>query len=52
MNSAAALDLFADRGIPSIPTPQLALIEPHLNARGAQSIAKLLRGLRILRSIA
>ena len=46
------LDLLADRGIPRVPAPQLAAVEPHLYARFAQRLAQLLRRRRILRRVA
>jgi hypothetical protein len=42
------LDLFADGLIPSIPAPQLALVEPNFNAGAAKDLANLLRSLSIL----
>src|SRR5579871_3245005 len=44
----AALDLLADRLVPGVPAPQLALVEPNLDAGRTQCGANLLRGLRIL----
>jgi hypothetical protein len=34
--------------IPGVPAPQLGLIEKHLDAFGAQRIAQVLRGFRVL----
>ena len=42
------LDLLADRGVPGVPAPQFALIEPNLDSRGAQCLANSLCGRRIL----
>ena len=45
----AVIDLLADLLIPGVPAPQLALIEPHLDASGPQRIAKSPYGLGVLR---
>jgi hypothetical protein len=44
----AVADLMADRLIPRVPAPQLALIEKDLDAGGAQRLANLLGRLRVL----
>jgi hypothetical protein len=33
----AGLDLLADRGVPGVPTPQLALVEPNLDSGGSSA---------------
>ena len=48
----ALADLLADRSVPDIPAAKLALIEPNLDAGRTQSLANLLRSLRILRGVA
>jgi hypothetical protein len=48
----AALYLAANRHIPGISPAQLALIEPHLDARGAQRVAQLLRSFGVLGGVA
>jgi hypothetical protein len=35
----AGLDLLADRGVPCVPAPQLALVEPNLDSGGSQGLA-------------
>ena len=45
---SAGLDLPADRGVPSVPSPQLALVEPDLDAGRAQTLANPLGSLGIL----
>jgi hypothetical protein len=44
----AVADLVADLLIPHIPAPQLALVEPDLDARSAKCLANLLGGVGIL----
>jgi hypothetical protein len=44
----AGLDLLADRPVPGVPAPQLALVEPDLDAGGSQCLTNPLGGLRIL----
>ena len=44
----AGLDLLADRLVPGVPAPQLALVEPNLDPGGSQCLANLLGSLRIL----
>jgi hypothetical protein len=44
--------LAADRRVPRIATAKLALIEPDLDACGAQRVAQVLGDLRVLRSVA
>ena len=44
--------LLADLVIPRIPAPQFALVEPDLDASGAQCIANTPSGLDVLRGIA
>jgi hypothetical protein len=48
----AVLDLLADRVVPGIPAPKLALVEPNFDAGRAQRLANLLSGLRVLRGVA
>ena len=48
----AGLDLLADRGIPGVPAPQLALVEPNLDSGGSQCLANPLGSLRVLGSVA
>ena len=48
----AGLDLLADRLVPGIPAAQLALVEPDLDAGGAERLANPLRSLCILRGVA
>jgi hypothetical protein len=48
----AGLDLLADHGIPGVATPKLALVEPHLDAGGAQRRADALCGIGVFRRIA
>ena len=43
-----ALDLPADQRIPGIASAKLALVEPHLDPRGTQRIAQLLRRVGVL----
>jgi len=49
---SAVVNLLADLAVPGIPTPQLALIEPNLDAAGPKRFANALRRLGILRRIA
>jgi hypothetical protein len=35
----AGLDLLADRGVPGVPAPQLALVEPNLDSGDSQGLA-------------
>lgn len=44
----AVVDLAPDLLIPGVSTPQLALVEPNLDAGRTQCLTNLLRGLRIL----
>jgi hypothetical protein len=46
------LDLPSDQRIPGIAAAKLALVESHLDARGAKGIAQVLCGSRVLRCIA
>jgi hypothetical protein len=46
------LDLLADRVVPGVPAPQLALIEPDLDAGGTERFSNTLRRLYILRGVA
>jgi hypothetical protein len=48
----AVLDLAADRLIPRIPSPKLALVEPDLNATHTQRVADALGDLGVLGGIA
>ena len=48
----AMTDLITDEMIPSVATPKFALIEKDFDARCAQRLANLLRGLRILGGVA
>ena len=48
----AGLDLLADRLVPRIPAPKLALVEPDFDASGAQRLANPLGRLRVLRGVA
>jgi hypothetical protein len=45
---ATVLDLPADRLVPGVSAPQLALVEPNLDPGGSQCIANLLSSIRIL----
>jgi hypothetical protein len=45
---SARFDLLANRLIPSIPTPKLALVEPDFNPRSAECFANPLGSLSIL----
>ena len=45
-------DLLANRLIPDVPTPQLASVEPDLDASSAKGLANSLGGLLILRGVA
>ncbi len=49
---SAGPDLLADRLVPRIPAPQLALVEPDLDAGGSQCLGNPLGRLRILRGVA
>ena len=49
---SASLNLLADHLIPGITAPQLALVEPDLDAGRAQCLANPLRRLRVLRGVA
>src|SRR6202042_1272035 len=49
---STALDLFADRRIPGLPTPQFALVEPDLESCLPQGSANALCSLGILRCVA
>ena len=51
-NTQARLDLLADRDVPRIATPQLALVEPDLDAGCPERLADAPRRLRILRGVA
>jgi hypothetical protein len=48
----AGLDLLADRLIPGVPAPQLALVEPDFDARRPEGFADTAGRLRVLRGIA
>src|SRR3974390_3379783 len=48
----AGLDLLADRLVPSVSAPQLALVEPDLDARSPEGLADALRSLGIFRRVA
>ena len=48
---SAVLDLLSNLLIPGIPSPQLALIEPNLDAGGAQSVADAARRVRFLTGV-
>jgi len=48
----AGADLATDLLVPNVSAPELTLVEPNLNARGPQCLAKLLGRLRVLRGIA
>jgi hypothetical protein len=48
----ATLDLLADRLIPGIAAAKFALIEPHLNACGADGLTETLGGLGVLGGVA
>ena len=48
----AGFDVLANRGVPGVPTAQLALIESHLDVRGTQRSADLLCGSGIFGRIA
>jgi hypothetical protein len=50
-HQSTGLDLPADGGVPSIPAPQFALIEPNLDARGTQSVADFSGGFGVLLGI-
>src|ERR1700691_209623 len=48
----AGLDLLSDRVVPGVAAAQFALVEPHLDARGAQGPADALGGRCILGGVA
>src|ERR1700691_3515634 len=48
----AGLDLISDRVVPGIAAAQLALVEPHLDARGAQGLTDALGGRGVLGGVA
>ncbi len=49
--SKVVLDLPADFRVPRIAPDELALIDPHLDARRAERLADAARGVRVLRRI-